>query len=302
MAYAALLRSANDLTTELAYHVGGDSIENFVSMMNEKAKEVGAANTVFASPSGLEDEGSETTAYDIALLFKDALGKDKFKEIIGTASYTIPPTNMIADERSFANRNPLVASEEYKYDGIIGGMSGYTDGAGYCIAEAAEKDGHTLITVLMHGKADEEIGHIGPEATKLLNYGFENFDTLMAAAGGNEPAEESKPEEEEAEPEVESEPEPEPEPVPVPEPEPEVTEEAPSVAESTVEAAEKTFGKIKSFSDLKDWAMQDLSHMILSLILLLILLGILIIIFMEIHFARKARRKAKEKAAKKGRK
>ena len=94
--YAVMLASANECAYAVAEHVGG-TIENFVAMMNEKAKELGCQNTHFANPHGLHDENHYTCCYDMALIARAAYQNETFRIIVGTARYTIPPTNKRAD-------------------------------------------------------------------------------------------------------------------------------------------------------------------------------------------------------------
>ena len=80
----------------LAAAVGGD-IDSFAEMMNERAKECGAKNTTFANPNGLNPEGkphNQTTAYDIAMMAREAMKNPEFRKLVKTRSYTIPKTNM----------------------------------------------------------------------------------------------------------------------------------------------------------------------------------------------------------------
>ena len=85
-----LLASANDAAYALAEHVGG-TYENFIRMMNDKAKEIGCQNTNFTNPHGLPDESHITSAYDMALITKAALQYDMFRTVSGAFYYEIPP-------------------------------------------------------------------------------------------------------------------------------------------------------------------------------------------------------------------
>ena len=84
--YGLLLNSGNDAAMSLAVYVGG-TVDNFVNMMNEEAASLGATGTHFANPHGLHDENHYTTAYDIYLMFQEALKYDAFQEIIGSSEY-----------------------------------------------------------------------------------------------------------------------------------------------------------------------------------------------------------------------
>ena len=88
--YAIMLASANDAAYALAEHVGG-TYENFIRMMNDKAKEIGCQNTNFTNPHGLPDESHVNSAYDMALITKAALQYDMFRTVSGAFYYEIPP-------------------------------------------------------------------------------------------------------------------------------------------------------------------------------------------------------------------
>ena len=90
--YALMLPSANDAASAIAKHYGG-SIEKFVKLMNDKAKELGAVNTNFVNPHGLHNNNHYTTAYDLALITRYAMKNEIFRTIVGTQKYEIQPTN-----------------------------------------------------------------------------------------------------------------------------------------------------------------------------------------------------------------
>ena len=117
--YAVMLASANECAYAVAEHVGG-TIENFVAMMNEKAKELGCQNTHFANPHGLHDENHYTCCYDMALIAMAAYQNETFRIIVGTARYTIPPTNKHAEQTDLQNHNEMLypfQTNKYVYDG-----------------------------------------------------------------------------------------------------------------------------------------------------------------------------------------
>ena len=85
--YGLLIPSGNDAANAIAVHMGG-SIEGFVEMMNEEAARIGATGTHFANANGLTNEDHYMTAYDLYLMFHEALKYEKFRDIIGTKTYT----------------------------------------------------------------------------------------------------------------------------------------------------------------------------------------------------------------------
>lgn len=180
--YSTLLRSSNDTAVVLANTISG-SVENFSELMNSKAKEIGARNSNFINPNGLHDEKHLSTAYDLAMIAKHAMNNEQFREIVKTYSYTIEPTNIKKESRYIVNGNKLLYSTnninvnnktvDIKYDGAIGVKTGYTTKAQQCLVSAAERNGRMLISVVLKSNGN----NIWVDTHKLLNYGFDNFDS-----------------------------------------------------------------------------------------------------------------------------
>lgn len=180
--YGTLLASANDMATQIGEYVGGGSLEHFVDMMNQRAKELGCTNTNFHNACGMPDELHHTTAHDLALIMQDCLKNPTFREIIHTHSYTIPATNMTA-ARTFGNHHPMLVNQNYVYDGIIGGKTGYTDAAQHTLATAVERDGRTLICVTLQAKGmDQELR----DQKHLLDFGFSQFQKITPDQTGDQ--------------------------------------------------------------------------------------------------------------------
>ena len=172
--YAMMLSSANDIALQVAEHIGG-SVEGFVQMMNDRAAQLGCTGTVFTNPTGLPDENQHTTAHDMALIMKAAIDNDTFRTIAGTTSYTISATNVSGGERVLTNNFSMLNSANAAYyPNCIGGREGYTEASGSTLVCGAEKNGATLIAVVLQGTA----GTTAAEAGSLLNYGFDNFQML----------------------------------------------------------------------------------------------------------------------------
>ncbi|HIU75773.1 MAG TPA: D-alanyl-D-alanine carboxypeptidase [Candidatus Pelethocola excrementipullorum] len=171
--YMILLKSANDVSTQVAEVVGG-SVQGFVDLMNQKAAELGCINTHFNNASGLPDENHYTTAHDMALIAQAALKNEEFRKIVATSDYTIPPTNMTAGSREYRNHHAMMHQEDttWYYEGCIGGKTGYTDSALNTLVTYAERDGMKLISVVMHGESGPSVC----EDTKaILDYAYTNF-------------------------------------------------------------------------------------------------------------------------------
>ena len=172
--YAIMLASANDVALQLAEHIGG-SVDGFVQMMNARATELGCTNTVFTNPTGLPDENQHTTAHDMALIMKAAADNESFQTIASTASYTIPATNVSGGDRVLTNNfSMLTNTNAAYYQYCTGGREGYTEASGSTLVCSAQKNGITLIAVVLQGTS----GTTTPEAASLLNYGFDNFNML----------------------------------------------------------------------------------------------------------------------------
>ena len=162
--YGLMLRSGNDSAVALAYHVGGTE-ENFVKMMNKLCAEVGATNSHFANPHGLDDPNHYTTAYDLALVTAYALNNPIFAEIVSTKHHTIPKTN-ISEARYLSNKNRLLNS----LDGCIGVKTGFTSRAGRCLVSAIKRNDIVLVCVVLN------CGPMFEESVALLNNAYEEYD------------------------------------------------------------------------------------------------------------------------------
>ncbi|MBR3953634.1 MAG: D-alanyl-D-alanine carboxypeptidase [Oscillospiraceae bacterium] len=148
LAAGMLLSSGNDAANAAAVRISG-SMENFVLLMNKRAKEMGLESTSFETPSGLDGEKHFSSAYDMALLAKKALENPDFAAICGAKSlrveYGNPPY-----ARTLTNHNRLLKSLE----GATGVKTGFTKKAGRCLVSSAEREGVSLICVTL-GCADD---------------------------------------------------------------------------------------------------------------------------------------------------
>lgn len=166
--YALMLESANDAAVAIAEQVGG-SVENFCDMMTGKARELGAADTVFKTPNGLDADGHHSTAYDMALITRYALSNEEFRKIIKTPDITFK-----SDRKTYN----LINKDRFlnEYEGAIGVKTGFTGAAGNCFVGAAVRGDMTLISVVLgsgwgaRGKQQK-----WKDTKEVLNYGFGNF-------------------------------------------------------------------------------------------------------------------------------
>lgn len=139
--YGTMHRSGNDAAYALAWVTGGGSVENFIQMMNEKAKELGAYNTNFVNPNGLHDKDHYTTAYDLALISQYAMKNDVFREISSAKQYKAQTLDNI-----IYNKNKVV----HQYAFGTGIKIGYTKAAGRCLVASAKKDNTEVIVVVLN--------------------------------------------------------------------------------------------------------------------------------------------------------
>ena len=173
-----LLASGNDAARTLAFVISG-SEEAFVDLMNARAEELGLTNTHFANPHGLSDPEHYTTATDLAVIAREAMQFDTFREIVEIAHIKIPPTNL-SEERYFINTNGLLSTMrylDYYYEPAIGVKTGYTSEAGNCLVAAAQKGGMTLLSVVLNGA---EVKNSHNDTIRLFEYGFSHYKTAAA--------------------------------------------------------------------------------------------------------------------------
>ncbi len=160
-----VISSANDACVALAEHLGS-SEENFVKLMNKKAKDLGMNNTLFANCTGLDAENQYSTAADVAIMAAELRKYDYYDEFLLTRlSYVREGTDRATQ---LLNTNRLL-----EYNGITGLKTGTTDNAGYCFTATAERNGMELVAVVLGAKTDDGRFDIAEE---LLDYGFNGFE------------------------------------------------------------------------------------------------------------------------------
>lgn len=175
--YGLLVHSANDAANMLAEGVAG-TIDDFVIMMNAKAKELGMTNTNFVNPHGYHHEDHYMSARDLATLSAYAMKNEKFKVIASTPTYEIAPTEKYEEIRYLSSNNMLInpmKGRKYIYSPAKGIKTGHTGDAGYCLASFAEKDGMSYICVTMKAPIDENDNHSFKDTINLFEYGFNNY-------------------------------------------------------------------------------------------------------------------------------
>ena len=157
--------SGNDAVVALAEAIAGTTDE-FVRMMNEKAKELGLKNTNFKNPHGLEDANHYSSAYDMAMIAKELVKHEKVLEF--TMIYDDYLRKGTDREFWLVNTNKLVRY----YTGVDGLKTGFTNEAGYCLTATAKKNNMRLIAVVMK---EESSAVRNAEVTSMLDYGFAQY-------------------------------------------------------------------------------------------------------------------------------
>jgi len=179
-----LVHSSNDTAEVLAEYVSG-SKEAFADLMNKEAKAIGAKNTHFNNPHGLPDKEHYTTAYDMALMARQAMSNDLIREIVSTKSLTFEkcdtPTSKRFITRTFFNTNKFLTSTEkiqykgksvdIKYDIVDGIKTGYTDDAGRCLLSSAVKNDMRVISAVYKDAGTD----VYADSRTLIDYAFNNY-------------------------------------------------------------------------------------------------------------------------------
>lgn len=164
--YALLLPSGADAAKALAISVG-NSEEEFVKKMNEKAKELNLKNTNFSNAIGLDNENNYSTAKDMATLFSYALKNEEFKKIITSDNYTTSNNRI-----SFKNK---IRKNNIVGDHILGGKTGTTDGAGLCLASIATIKDANFLLITLGAPYDKKGNHNLEDAATIYNYYKDNY-------------------------------------------------------------------------------------------------------------------------------
>lgn len=185
--YAVLLRSDCVCCNILALAVS-DSVEDFVAEMNQRAEDLGCEDAVFLNTHGFKESGHLMSAHDLARIGAEAMSHKMLYDIVNTAEYTIPPTNL-NKSRTLTNTDWLLGTMtekniatyglNYQYEYAHGIKTGFTDEAGHCLVSYAEKDGRKLVCVILGAtiEMNEDSGYLVnfmySESIRLYNWGFD---------------------------------------------------------------------------------------------------------------------------------
>ena len=168
--HVMLINSANDAAMLIADNIGG-SVEGFMELMNAEAKALGATNTNFVNPHGLTAENHYSTAYDLYLIFSEAIQHSEIQEIISKREYQTTYYDKERNEKKISVRNTIrFFHGEYQIPDqvtIVGGKTGTTNAAGHCLLLLArDVSGSLYIAVIMRATASDILY---PEMIDLLN-------------------------------------------------------------------------------------------------------------------------------------
>lgn len=165
--YGIAVESANDASIAVAEYICG-SEEEFVSLMNKRAKELGMNDTNFKNPHGLHEEGHITSAYDIGIISRELIKHQNIFDYISKYMVTVYVGKKNNVKRELVNKNKMV----HFYKDVDGIKTGFTDNAMYCISVTAKRNNLRLISVIM-GSPDTSTRN--KDARKLIDYGFANY-------------------------------------------------------------------------------------------------------------------------------
>lgn len=170
-----LINSANDASNVLAEYISG-SIDSFVTLMNEKSKELGCTNTHFVTTNGLHNDNHYTTAKDLAIIARYCMQNETFRKIVSMKKCVIPATNK-SEERIYKNTNDLInPTSGYYYPSCIGIKTGFTSEAKNCLISACSKNGLQVIAVVLGASITENHKSARYVDSKTLyDYTYSNY-------------------------------------------------------------------------------------------------------------------------------
>ena len=173
MVCGMMLNSGNDAAMAIAEHISGSS-EAFAQKMTERAAQLGAKDTQFMNPNGLDADGHYSTAFDLAVIARAVIQNDTLSEIVKSREMKVTSVNQTVTY--LRNHNKLL----WNYDGLTGVKTGFTKKSGRCLVTSAERGGVRLIAVTMNAPDDWS------DHKKMLDYGFEVCTKKQVIAAGEE--------------------------------------------------------------------------------------------------------------------
>ncbi len=181
--YSLLLHSANDCANALAEYVAGSNAA-FAELMNEKAAAIGCTDSHFMNPSGLNDPEHYTSCADMAKILQYAIQNPTFRQIDSTQVYTHGPIAKYPEGDShntvYAHHHMMRKSYSEYYPGVFAGKTGYTMAAGNTLVTACERDGMTLIAVILNGHNSQY-----RDSKALFDFGYDQFSSPSVSEKDN---------------------------------------------------------------------------------------------------------------------
>ncbi|MFH1149897.1 MAG: D-alanyl-D-alanine carboxypeptidase family protein [Actinomycetota bacterium] len=172
--WSLMVASANDSAYALALHIGG-SIPGFAELMNQKARAIGAVESNFTNPHGLDEPNHYSTAYDLAVIGRQLLADPVLAQMVSCSRHEISwpgsPTPVLV-----VGHNEFLAA----YPGANGIKTGYTLDAGMCLAASATRDGKSLVAVVLNSQ------HRAEDASAMFDYGFSQAERIVLVKGDAE--------------------------------------------------------------------------------------------------------------------
>ena len=185
--YALFVGGANDAAVVISHHIGG-SEEQFVQMMNDRAKEMGCTSTTFTNSTGIHNNNQMTTARDVAKFLEIASENEVFMDFFSSTFYTFPETNLSPARESMLTTNYLMTpGMEFYYDErVTGGRTGTTSDNKRCLAITADNGNLSYIVIILEaipiiaedGYTAKRFGNL-EEAATLLDLGYRNYDIFL---------------------------------------------------------------------------------------------------------------------------
>lgn len=178
--YALAIESANDAAAGIGEYLEQKTGTPLAQLMTERAKQAGALNSNFVNAHGLPDDNHYTTAYDLAMIARECVKHEDFRTIFTAKTYSIPPTNKQSKTRTFNSANwfmngVFIYDGNFPKEGLLMSKTGWTQEAHHTMVTAMERDGKTLICVVMYSTVDDDKW---TDTENLLNWAFANFQSV----------------------------------------------------------------------------------------------------------------------------
>ena len=174
--YGLLVGSGSECGNAIGEHISG-SMEAFVDLMNQTAKELGCTDSNFVNTNGKHDDNHYTSTHDLALIGQKFFSDDVLCRMSDTVSYKIPASATLSQDLIPNSKNKLLPGKTYAYEYLVGSKTGYTANARSNLVSCAQKDGLKLICVVMMEESPQQF----KDTISLFDYGFSNFSSLTAS-------------------------------------------------------------------------------------------------------------------------